>query len=128
MLLRSLGYPTRVVSGLYAAPGRYDPRTRHTPVTGEDVHFWAEVRLPDGLWVAVEPTPGYELMPPVRAWSERIAQALAAAGRWVRGHAAGLLAAACRLGGPGPCAAATCSIGWRRSRSALSRERPEAIA
>ncbi len=73
VLLRSLGYPTRVVSGLYAAPGRYDPRTRHTPVTGDDVHFWAEVRLPDGRWVAVEPTPGYELMPPVRAWSERIA-------------------------------------------------------
>ena len=76
VLLRSLGYPTRVVSGLYAAPGRYDPRTRHTPVTGDDVHFWAEVRLPDGLWVAVEPTPGYELMPPVRPWSERIARAL----------------------------------------------------
>ena len=92
VLLRSLGYPTRVVSGLYAAPGRYDPRTRHTPVTLEDVHFWAEVRLPDGLWVAIEPTPGYELMPPYRPWSERIAEGLADIGRWVRGHAALLLA------------------------------------
>ena len=45
VLLRSLGYPARAVSGLYAAPGRYDPRTRHTPVTGDDVHFWAEVRI-----------------------------------------------------------------------------------
>ena len=40
VLLRSLGYPTRLVSGLYAAPGKYDPRTRHTPVTRDDVHFW----------------------------------------------------------------------------------------
>ena len=82
VLLRSLGYPTRVVSGLYAAPGRYDPRTRHTPVTREDVHFWAEVRLPDGLWVAIEPTPGYELLPPVRPWTkQRLARARGGVGR-----------------------------------------------
>jgi transglutaminase-like putative cysteine protease len=97
-LLRSLGYPARVVSGLYAAPGRYDPRTRHTAVTRDDVHFWAEVRLPTGRWIAVEPTPGYELMPPVRPRSESIARALATAGRWARAHAAGLLAAAVLLG------------------------------
>jgi protein-glutamine gamma-glutamyltransferase len=94
VLLRSLGYPTRVVSGLYVAPGRYDPRTRHTPVTGEDVHFWAEVRLPDGLWVAVEPTPGYELMPPVRLWSDRIAEAFVDMGKWARRQTAPLLASA----------------------------------
>jgi hypothetical protein len=97
VLLRSLGYPTRVVSGLYAAPGRFDTRTRHTPVTREDVHFWAEVRLPDGLWVAVEPTPGYELLPPVRPWTERLARALAVAAQWARRHAVGLLAAAAVL-------------------------------
>jgi protein-glutamine gamma-glutamyltransferase len=93
VLLRSLGYPSRVVSGLYAAPGRYDPRTRHTAVTRDDVHFWAEVRLPDGLWVAVEPTPGYELMPPVRSWSEQVTQVLVAVGMWARLHAAELLIA-----------------------------------
>ena len=93
VLLRSLGYPTRVVSGLYAAPGNYDPPTRHTPVTAQDVHFWAEVRMPDGLWVAIEPTPGYELMPPFRSWSRRIAIALAEAGRWARRHAVAVLAA-----------------------------------
>ena len=98
VLLRSLGYPARVVSGLYAAPGQYDPRTRHTPVTREDVHFWAEVRLPDGLWIAVEPTPGYDLLPPIRPWSERIARMLSAAGKWARTHAAGLLVAAIGLG------------------------------
>jgi len=86
VILRSLGYPVRLVSGLYAAPGRYDPVTRHTPVTREDVHVWAEVRLPDGLWVAIEPTPGYELMPPSRTWTERLARALMAAVRWGRNH------------------------------------------
>src|SRR5205807_1640324 len=78
VLLKSLGHPVRVVSGLYAAPGRYDPRTRHTPVTRDDVHVWVEVRLPDGVWVAIEPTPGYELLPPAYPWTERLAGALAA--------------------------------------------------
>ena len=93
VLLRSLGYPTRVVSGLYATPEMYDPVTRHTPLTAEAIHFWAEVRLPDGIWVAIEPTPGFELMPPVRPWSHRIVQALARAGRWALAHATGMLAA-----------------------------------
>jgi hypothetical protein len=86
------------VSGLYASPERYDPRTRHTPVTREDVHFWAEVRMPNGVWVAVEPTPGFALMPPIRPWSERLALALAAAGWWAVAHALGLLAGAVLLG------------------------------
>ena len=90
VLLRSLGYPTRVVSGLYAAPWRYDPLTRHTPVTEEDVHFWAEVRLPDGNWITVEPTPGYSLLPPVRTWSDLIAQTITGAARWARANAGGL--------------------------------------
>lgn len=98
VVLRTLGYPARVVSGLYTAPGGYDPRTRHTPVTREGVHVWAEVRTPDGLWVAVEPTPGYELMPPVRPWHERLARALEAVGRWAVRHAAGLSALAVGLG------------------------------
>jgi hypothetical protein len=68
-------------------------------VTRDDVHFWAEVRLPTGRWIAVEPTPGYELMPPVQSWSERMAEAVAAAMRWARGHAAALLGAAFVLGG-----------------------------
>jgi hypothetical protein len=49
--------------------------------------------LPNGLWVAVEPTPGYELMPPVRHWSHQLGRALAMAGSWARRHVAGLLAA-----------------------------------
>ena len=92
VLLRSLGYATRVVSGLYASPARYNPNTRHTAVIRDDVHFWAEVRLPDGIWVTIEPTPGYELMAPVRPMLEQFAQALTAAARWARGHGTLLLA------------------------------------
>jgi hypothetical protein len=53
--------------------------------------------MPDGLWISVEPTPGYELLPPVRPWTERLARALAAAGRWARRHLAELLAAVVSL-------------------------------
>ena len=90
VLLRSLGYPTRVVSGLYASPERYDPRTRHTPVTLQDVHFWAEVILPGGVAIAIEPTPGYRLMEPILSWTDRIAAALGLVWAWACAHPGGL--------------------------------------
>lgn len=69
MLLRALNYSTRVVSGFYASPGNYDAASRHTPVRKSDVHFWTEVRLGNGAWVTLEPTPGYEvLLPPLGLW------------------------------------------------------------
>ena len=74
--IRLLGYPTRVVSGYHASPRRYDPESRQTPVVAEDVHFWVEVLLTDGTWVAVEPTPGYELMGPALSVGERLLEAL----------------------------------------------------
>jgi transglutaminase-like putative cysteine protease len=94
VMLRSLGYPTRVVSGFYASPERYDPATGHTAVRNEDVHFWAEVLLPANTWVAIEPTPGYELLLPPRSWAERLGAALQAAGGWLLEHRA---VAACVL-------------------------------
>jgi hypothetical protein len=90
VLLDSLGYTTRVVSGLYAAPGKYDARTRHTPIREDGVHFWAEVRLPDGIWVPIEPTPGYELMSPPLALSERLSLLRSAVFAWARAHVVGL--------------------------------------
>ncbi|MGE3818105.1 MAG: transglutaminase domain-containing protein [Isosphaeraceae bacterium] len=90
VLLRSLGYRTRLVSGLYAAPGQYDPRTRHTAVRREDVHVWAEVRLPSGTWVGIEPTPGYVIAGPALSFWESALAVLTEAGRWARSHALGL--------------------------------------
>ena len=58
LMLRSIGYSSRVVSGFYADPDAYDVRSRHTPIHSDDVHFWTEVYLQGGVWATVEPTPG----------------------------------------------------------------------
>jgi hypothetical protein len=78
LLLRSLGYPTRMVSGFYANPANYDARRQHTAVLPEDVHFWPEVYIGAATWVTVEPTPGFEVLglPPTWwqiAWSAVVA-------------------------------------------------------
>lgn len=74
MLLRSLGYDTRVRSGFYASPQRRNRKSRLTPVVAEDAHFWVEVRTQygrrfadngdalQGVWMTVEPTPGYDVL------------------------------------------------------------------
>ncbi|HEV3144543.1 MAG TPA: transglutaminase domain-containing protein [Gemmataceae bacterium] len=106
MLLRTLGYRSRVVSGFYVSPDRYDSQTRHTPVGQEDVHFWPEVMLPSGDWLVLEPTPGYEILGPNVSWSERLASALAAAGRWAWRHTPQFVVALAAFG----------LIWWRRQR------------
>jgi transglutaminase-like putative cysteine protease len=58
VMLRVLGYSTRVVTGFYVSPEHYDPETQHTPVVQEDLHFWTEVMLPGNEWLVIEPTPG----------------------------------------------------------------------
>ncbi|HEX3448830.1 MAG TPA: transglutaminase domain-containing protein, partial [Isosphaeraceae bacterium] len=65
LLLRSLGYPCRFVEGLYADPGRYDPKTQQTAIKmPADLHTWAEVMLPSHDWIVVEPTPGFDVLGP----------------------------------------------------------------
>ena len=72
LLLRSLGYSTRVVSGFYADPEQYDSQSQHTPVLPDDVHFWVELRMMGGDWITIEPTPGYLVLQPPPALLERI--------------------------------------------------------
>lgn len=67
LLLRSLGYSTRLVAGFYADPTKYDHVGRHTPVDGGDVHTWCEVRLGGKCWATVEPTPGFVILAPPRS-------------------------------------------------------------
>ena len=67
MLLRSLGYESRVVSGFYASPKNYDRQARVTEVFPEDAHFWVEVNTTvgendAGHWIPVDPSPGYEVL------------------------------------------------------------------
>lgn len=88
LLLRSQGYATRVVSGFYADPDRYDVDSRHTPVLSNDVHFWLEVRVSGGDWVTVEATPEYEVLSPPpgllrRAWNTIVAMVGLVARHWL---------------------------------------------
>ncbi|MEW4570047.1 transglutaminase-like domain-containing protein [Tautonia sp. JC769] len=110
LMLRSLGYPTRVVGGLYVDPKRYDPVARHVAVASGDAHLWVEVQVPGGDWVAVEPTPGFELMPPVRSPLDRVLAGLGSAGKWAGRNAAGLGFVAVGIG----------LLAWRR-RDVLDR-------
>ncbi|MEN0111032.1 MAG: transglutaminase-like domain-containing protein [Planctomycetota bacterium] len=80
LLLRSLGYDTRVRSGFYASPDRYRSAARLTSVLAEDAHFWVEVRTKRGkrvsetgetlrgVWMTVEPTPGYGVLYVPESW------------------------------------------------------------
>lgn len=97
LLLRTLDYPTRVCLGYYAAPAAYDPETAHTPVKASVLHVWPEVLLRDGQWLAVEPTPGYEVLGPTLPLSERILAALSAGAAWAGRHGAELAALAAAL-------------------------------
>ena len=86
ILLRTLGYPTRTVSGFYAAPENYDRTSRHTMVTKNDVHFWTEVYIGCGTWITVEPTPGYAILRPRRTCSELLCDSWATAIAWCCDH------------------------------------------
>jgi protein-glutamine gamma-glutamyltransferase len=97
VLARVLGYSTRLVSGFYVSPDHYDPVARHTPVVNEDLHFWAEVMLPSGDWLVLEPTPGYDLLGPSLHWSETLLVAMLASWWWLWDHVAAVSLCCCCL-------------------------------
>ncbi len=55
VMLRALGVPTRVVTGL--APVPYDAEMSGYVYRGRNAHAWVEVYFPDFGWVQFEPTP-----------------------------------------------------------------------
>jgi hypothetical protein len=85
-MLRSLGYPARLVTGFYAKPEKYDTLARQTTVQEDDVHCWAEVCVDGHTWVPIEPTPGFELPHEELTWGQWAAVALRATVRWVWRH------------------------------------------
>jgi transglutaminase-like putative cysteine protease len=85
-MLAARGYSARLVSGLYVSPDRFDARSGHTPVQREDLHFWPEVRLTDGTWVVLEPTPGYEVDYAVAPRSSWLAACAGTLWAGLRGH------------------------------------------
>lgn len=86
LLLRSLGYSTRLVSGFYVDPQKYNVPLRHTPVLKEDLHFWVEVHVTAEEWLTVEPTPGYQVLGPPPDLGDRIWTVLLTALEFVHTH------------------------------------------
>ncbi|MFM8221982.1 MAG: transglutaminase-like domain-containing protein, partial [Planctomycetaceae bacterium] len=92
LLLRSLGYSARLVSGFYVRPERYDAQRRQTPVLPEDVHFWPEVYVGANTWIELEPTPGYELLAAKPTWFEWLARGVRRGWEVVNRHPVATLA------------------------------------
>ncbi len=86
VMIRSLGYSSRLVSGFYVRPEKYDGRKRHTPVHASDAHFWCEVFIGLGTWVSVEATPGYKTPGPPPKLAERMSMALMSAAKFLGRH------------------------------------------
>lgn len=86
LMLRSLGYPTRMVSGFYANPAKFDVRRQHTAVFPEDVHVWPEVYIGAATWVTLEPTPGFEVLGPPPAWWQVAWSAVVSCATFVARH------------------------------------------
>jgi hypothetical protein len=89
-MAREIGLQSRLVTGFYVRPSAIDLAAGHTNVLPEDVHVWAEIRLNDGRWFEIEPTPGYRK--PIYTPSTWLVAKQFAAAKWP--HAIGLLAIA----------------------------------
>jgi transglutaminase-like putative cysteine protease len=73
-ILRSLGYSTRLTSGLFVDETTLDRSSGFASATAENAHFWIEVMLADGTWVTVDPTPGYPLLDLPKPVGDRLAE------------------------------------------------------
>ncbi len=60
LMASEIGLQARLVTGFYVRPSAIDIAAGHTNVLPEDVHVWAEVKLEDGRWFEIEPTPGFQ--------------------------------------------------------------------
>lgn len=91
-LLRAIGYPTRLVTGFYADPDRFDYQSGQTAVLADDVHVWAEVCVDGRNWVTIEPTPGYEAPTENLTWKQRAMLVFTRSLDWCKRHLFGLSA------------------------------------
>mgnify|MGYP002624831017 CR=1 FL=1 len=87
-LLRSQGYATRLATGFYAHPEKFDRLSGQTTVHAEDVHVWCEVCVDGVSWVTIEPTPGYLPPPEDLTLAQRISLAWYATLAWAKQRAA----------------------------------------
>lgn len=67
VMLRSLGIPSRVVTGFLS--GVYNPMTGWQVVRASDAHSWVEAWLPRRGWVTFDPTPADPLPASAGMWN-----------------------------------------------------------
>jgi hypothetical protein len=78
LMARRIGLSSRLATGFYVRPDSFDLAAGHASVLPRDVHVWAEVKLEDGRWFEIEPTPGYKgphYQPSWRLLAQRFAAA-----------------------------------------------------
>jgi len=102
LMLRHLGYPTRLVAGFYARPERFDRAAGQTTVLSQDAHVWVEVRIDEHTWLTIEPTPGYEPPREVRTWQRWAAMTIRSVLDWSAHHPLTLAFSV-----------VLCAVGWR---------------
>jgi len=83
VMIRSLGYECRFVAGFYVPSPKRGWAVGQADVLPEDAHVWAEVLVEEGVWAAIEPTPGYD--PPIRfrTLGRRVAAVILVAAPWL---------------------------------------------
>ncbi|MCG8405198.1 MAG: transglutaminase-like domain-containing protein, partial [Phycisphaerales bacterium] len=86
LALRSLGYRTRVVSGFYVNPRNYVAAAGYTTVKTDDAHFWIEIQTTPGVWISLDPTPGYEVRWHRPSMLSRISNAVVDVRDWIVAH------------------------------------------
>jgi protein-glutamine gamma-glutamyltransferase len=86
VMLRHLGYRTRLVAGFYARRERFDRVAGQTTVLPQDAHVWVEVQIDGHTWLTIEPTPGYEPPREVRTWQRWAATTIRSALDWSARH------------------------------------------
>jgi len=74
VMLRQLGYQTRLVSGFYGSDGNYLSSAGQLLLANRDVHFWLEILDVAGNWIPLEVTPGFRLRIPRIPWTQRLAR------------------------------------------------------
>lgn len=76
VMLQQLGFESRLATGFYAPRRTSRWATSQVDVLAEDAHVWCEVKAAEGVWVPLEPTPGYEQPQLYRTLIRRFASAV----------------------------------------------------
>lgn len=59
LVLRQLGYETRLAVGFYANPKNMMNGVGEIAILPSDSHIWVEIHVGNGYWISLEPTEGY---------------------------------------------------------------------